>query len=385
MNSKLRRGLLSLGLVVIVIVVATYFWQRLKPAALPEGFVAGNGRIEATEVDIATRSAARLQEVLVKEGDFVEPGEVVARMDTQALEAELHQLLAKVKQAESASSTALAIAAQKHEAKGSATALVAQRRQARLTALAMVAQSESEVVFAEGELKRSEELVAKGFISAQRLSADKTRLQVARAALDAARSKVAEAEAAIEAAQSQTLETQSAIAASQSQVAESRASIEAAKAAADKIRTDIDDATLKAPRGGRVQYRTAEPGEVLPAGGKVLTVLDLSDVYMSFFLPTTVAGKVAIGAEVRLVLDAIPQYVIPAKISFVDSAAQFTPKAVETSSERQKLVFRCKAQIDQEVLRKYRTQVKTGLPGVAYVTLDAAAQWPEQLQVKLPQ
>jgi len=168
-------------------------------------------------------------------------------------------------------------------------------------------------------------------------------------------------------------------------VAESRASIEAAKAAADKIRTDIDDATLKAPRGGRVQYRTAEPGEVLPAGGKVLTVLDLSDVYMSFFLPTTVAGKVAIGAEVRLVLDAIPQYVIPAKISFVDSAAQFTPKAVETSSERQKLVFRCKAQIDQEVLRKYRTQVKTGLPGVAYVTLDAAAQWPEQLQVKLPQ
>lgn len=86
--------------------------------------------------------------------------------------------------------------------------------------------------------------------------------------------------------------------------------------------------------------------EKVPAGGKLLTIVDLSDVGMTFFLPETVAGKVAIGSEVRLVLDAVPQYVIPAKVSFVDSTAQFTPKAVETTSERRKLMFRSKAQID---------------------------------------
>lgn len=385
MSTKARRLIFFLAIAALALAAGIHAWQRSRPAALPAGFVAGNGRIESTAVDIATKSAGRVREVLVKEGDFVAPGAIVARMDTQTLVAEFQQLQAKVKHAESASSTATAVAAQRQEDMASAAALVTQRRQAKATALATVTQSESEVAFAERELKRSEELVARGLITEQRLEADRNRLQVARAALTAARSRVAEAQAAIETAQSQTLETQSAIEASRSQVAESESSIDAAIAATEKIKADIADATLRAPRGGRVRYRTAEPGEVLPAGGKVLTVLDLSDVYMSFFLPETVAGKVAIGAEARLVLDAAPEYVIPARISFVDSAAQFTPKAVETASERQKLAFRTRAQIDPEVLRKYRTQVKTGLPGVAYVRLDPAAAWPEHLQVKLPQ
>lgn len=383
MSTNTRRIVFFLVIAVLAILSGLYAWQQSRPAVLPAGFVAGNGRIESTEIDIATRSAGRVKEILCREGDFVEAGQIVARMDTQTLEAELHQLQAKVKQAESASSAS--IASQKLDAKAGAIALVEQRRQAKTTALAAVAQSESEVAFAESELQRSEELVAKGFITAQRLQGDKTKLEIARASLDAARSKVAEAQAAIAAAQSPALETQPAIAAYESQVSESESSIEAAIAATEKIKADMADATLRSPRAGRVQYRTAEPGEVLPAGGKLLTIVDLSDVGMTFFLPETVAGKVAIGSEVRLVLDAVPQYVIPAKVSFVDSTAQFTPKAVETTSERRKLMFRSKAQIDPELLRKYRTQVKTGLPGVAYVRLEATLPWPQDLQVKLPQ
>ncbi|KFB70543.1 MAG: putative efflux pump membrane fusion protein [Candidatus Accumulibacter phosphatis] len=383
MSTNTRRIVFFLVIAVLAILSGLYAWQQSRPAALPAGFVAGNGRIESTEIDIATRSAGRVKEILCREGDFVEAGQIVARMDTQTLEAELHQLQAKVKQAESASSAS--IASQKLDAKAGAIALVEQRRQAKTTALAAVAQSESEVAFAESELQRSEERVAKGFITAQRLQGDKTKLEIARASLDAARSKVAEAQAAIAAAQSPALETQPAIAAYESQVSESESSIEAAIAATEKIKADMADATLRSPRAGRVQYRTAEPGEVLPAGGKLLTIVDLSDVGMTFFLPESVAGKLAIGSEVRLVLDAVPQYVIPAKVSFVDSTAQFTPKAVETTSERRKLVFRSKAQIDPELLRKYRTQVKTGLPGVAYVRLEATLPWPQDLQVKLPQ
>ncbi|MQU09718.1 HlyD family efflux transporter periplasmic adaptor subunit, partial [Pseudomonas helleri] len=78
------------------------------------------------------------------------------------------------------------------------------------------------------------------------------------------------------------------------------------------------------------QLRVAQPGEVLGAGGRVLNLVDLSDVYMTFFLPETVAGKVALGSEVRILLDAAPHLVIPAKVSFVSSVAQFTPKTVET-------------------------------------------------------
>ena len=106
---------------------------------------------------------------------------------------------------------------------------------------------------------------------------------------------------------------------------------------------------------------------------------------MTFFLPTAAAGQVALGAEVRLVLDAAPQYVIPAKVSFVADVAQFTPKTVETASEREKLMFRVRAQIPPELLKKHITQVKTGLPGMAYVRLDPKPAWPARLQVKLPQ
>lgn len=148
---------------------------------------------------------------------------------------------------------------------------------------------------------------------------------------------------------------------------------------------DINDCTLKSPRDGRVQYRIAQPGEVLSAGGKVLNLLDLGDVYMTFFLPTAAAGRVRMGAEVRLVLDAAPQYVIPAQVSFVADVAQFTPKTVETAEERQKLVFRIKARIPADLLKKHIRSVKTGLPGIAYVRLDDRSEWPAHLQIRLPQ
>jgi HlyD family secretion protein len=161
-----------------------------------------------------------------------------------------------------------------------------------------------------------------------------------------------------------------------------RATVKAADATVARIRTDIDDSALTAPRAGRVQYRVAQPGEVLGAGGKVLNLVDLSDVYMTFFMPETIVGKLALGSEVRIVLDATPQDVVLARISFVASTAQFTPKTVETASERQKLMFRVKAQIDPALLRENLQQIKTGVPGVAWVKLDPQAPWPPELAVK---
>jgi HlyD family secretion protein len=301
----------------------------LRQEPLPLGFVTSNGRIEATEVDVATKLAGRLVEVLLQEGDRAQEGKVVARLDDDALQAQHRQAEAQLRQAQ----------------------------QEREHALAVVAQRESELDFAHRELQRQQRL-AKGerFVSEEQLDNAQTRVRTAEAALRAAKVQVVATEAAIEAAQ---------------------ASIE-------HIRVDITDSQLTAPRTGRVLYRLAEPGEVLGVGGKVLTILDLTDVYMVIFLPETVVGRVAMGAEARIVLDAAPEYVVPARVSFVAGRAQFTPKQVETRDAREKLSFRVKLRIDPELLRRYESLVKAGVPGVAYVRLDPEVAWPSYLAPALP-
>ncbi len=336
-------------------VIALLIWYELRPSGLGDGFASGNGRIEATEIDIATQLAGRVLEINVDEGDFVQPGQVLARMDTEVLQAQLTQAQAQVRQAENAILTAQAMVAMRESEKATAEAVVHQRR-AELTA-------------AQKRHKRTEALVASNAMARQQLDDDLAALQSAQAALAAARSQVLSADAGIAAAKSQVIEAQSAVEATQANVS--------------RLQADIRDSELKSDRVARVQYRVTQPGEVLGAGGKLLNLVDLADVYMTFFLPQRQAGRVAIGADVHLVIDAAPQYVIPAKVSYVASVAQFTPKSVETESEREKLMFRVKARLDPELLRKHMEQVKTGLPGMAYLKLDADAEWPEHLRINV--
>lgn len=352
--SKQVRGWIVTALVVAALGAGA--WWVLRPVGLGEGFASGNGRIEATEVDVATKLAGRVAEILVDEGDFVKTGQVVARMDTQVLQAQLAQAEAQVRQTENARLTA--------------QALVAQRQSEQATAEAVVGQREAELTAASKRFTRTEALVKRNALPQQQLDDDRAVMQSAQAALAASRSQVASAKAGIEAARSQVIEAESAI--------------EAARASVTRLAADIEDSLLKAPRDGRVQYRVAQPGEVLGAGGKLLNLVDLGDVYMTFFLPAPQAGRVTLGSEARLVIDAVPQYVIPAKVSYVASVAQFTPKTVETASEREKLVFRVKARIDPALLKQHITAVKTGVPGMAYLKLDEAATWPEHLEIKVP-
>ena len=346
------RTLLKIAAVVVIGAALYGLWLFLRPEGLPEGLASGNGRIEAVEIDIATKTGGRVEEILVDEGDFVKAGQVLAKMDTDVLEAELKQAEAQKHQAEVGIQTARHQVVQREAEKDAATSLVAQR--------------EAERDAADRQLKRTEPLAARGTVSQQVLDTDRSRFESANAAVSAAKAQVAAADAAIATAQSQVINAQ--------------ASVDAATATIERIQADIRDSTLRSPRDGRVQYRVAQPGEVLGAGGRVLNMVDLGDVYMTFFLPTEAAGRVRIGTEVRLVLDALPQYVIPAKATFVADVAQFTPKTVETASERQKLMFRVKAQIPPDLLQKYIRDVKTGLPGVAYVRISPDVEWPADLQ-----
>lgn len=325
-----RRLLVPLLLVVVLLAggYGGYSWWRAERDALPAGIVAGNGRLEAVQVDIAPKYAGRVSSIAADEGDLVTAGQLLATMDTSELSAQLDRAEAE---------TALA-------------------EESLAEAKAQVVQRQSELRLAEQELARAKTLVDRGHISRSVYDQRQSTRDVAQAVLGAARAKVATAEKQIAAAEAETR----------------------------RIQSQIDDSTLTTPTEGRVLYRLAEPGEVVGAGEALLTLLDLEDVYMEIFLPADDAARLALGAEARIVLDVLPDYSIPARVTFVSPEAQFTPKQVETLSEREKLMFRVKVTIPAELVAKRVQYVKTGIRGVAYVRVDPAASWPDRLTRPIP-
>ena len=280
----------------------------------------GNGRLESTEVQIAAKIPGRLAEVLVDEGDRVTKGQLLARMDTRTLEASRNQAEAEVLRA----------------------------RQTLAANEANVQLRQSEKLLASQELKRFRQLAQRGFASGQQLDQQQARFDTSNAAVVAA----------------------------QAQVAAARAAIHASEAQVAQLTSEIDDSSLRAPIDGVIQLRLAEPGEVLGSGGRVFMMIDPSDQYMNLYLPASVVGKLTVGAQARILLDALPDKPLPAKISFVAAKSQFTPKEVETRDERQKLVFRVKLRLtDPSAV----PQAKPGMPGAGYVR-TADVDWPANLQ-----
>lgn len=301
-----------------------FYWWRHSQSQLPSGIASGNGRIEADEIDIGTKFAGRIAEMFADQGDMVKAGQIVARMDTQDLAASLKKAEAQVQLSQRA---------------------IEETR-------ALVVQQETQVALAKQQLDRTTVLTRQGNATLELLDQRRQQMNASTALLIALTARVAQAEHAL---------------------AASRQDVELYK-------VNIADNTLVAPRDGRIQYRVANIGEVLPAGGKVFTMLDISYVYMDVYLPTGDAGKVKFGADARIVLNSYPNVAIPAKVSFIATQAQFTPKAVETKNERDKLMFRIRVRIEPDRLRARGDRVTSGLPGVAYIRFDPATAWPPQLQ-----
>ncbi|MBL8709059.1 MAG: HlyD family efflux transporter periplasmic adaptor subunit [Rhodospirillaceae bacterium] len=304
------------------------FWQQRQAEAVLSGFAVANGRIEVERVAVATKFPGRVAAIRVSEGDYVTAGSVVAEMDVAELQAELAEAQANERQAQ--------------EGIGKAEAEVGVR--------------EADLRLAEIELGRATTLQQKNAGPAAEVDRRRAQRDVARAALRGAHASVADAKAAANAAAARVL----------------------------RLEAVIADMTLTAPTDGRVEYRLVKPGEVLAAGGQVATLLDLADVHMVVFFPTAVAGRVGLGSEARIVLDAAPEFVIPARVSFVAAEAQFTPKFVETRTERDKLTYRIKVEIERDILVAYRDYVKAGLTGNAYLRVAPDAVWPDFLASRLP-
>ncbi|MCT8986896.1 HlyD family secretion protein [Shewanella phaeophyticola] len=331
MNNILKK-VIYIFVFIVLIFVFWWGWQYLQDPPLTDGLVSGNGRIEAVEVDVSTKIAGRVDTILAQEGDLVQEQQVVAQINTDQLRAQLLGAEANVASAESQVASALAT----------------------------IEQAKAEEVLTEQELSRAKELVKDNHISKETYDTRVSQVAVAKAALQAAKAGLVYRERMVD----------------------------AVKASTKEIQTQIDDCVLKSPVTGRVIYRLAEPGEVLGSGGKVLTMINLADVYMEIFVPSAQANRIAIGAEARIKLDVLNS-IIPATVSFVSPESQFTPKQVETISEREKLMFRVKVRIHQYLVQKHIEDVKTGVRGVAYIRLtplpgEQLTPWPDFLQQLLP-
>jgi HlyD family secretion protein len=300
-----------------------YAWFHAKPV-LPPGIVAANGRLEADQIDIATKFAGRVAQLFADEGDMVKAGQVVAMMDTRDLAASLKK----------------------------AQSLANQAEQVLGEAQANLAQQQTQVTLAKQELDRTTALVPRGFATLELLDQRRQQMSATTAALNAANARIAVAEHALAAAQHDV----------------------------ELYQVNIADNALVAPRDGRIEYRVTNVGEVLPAGGKVFTMLDTGYVYMDAYLPTAEAGRIKLGSDARIVLDAYPAHPIPAKVVFLATRAQFTPKTVETKDERDKLMFRLRVRIDPERLRERAEAVRSGLPGMTYLRTDPSVPWPPSLE-----
>jgi HlyD family secretion protein len=300
------------------------FWQAHRVAPLPAWIAMSNGRLEADPIDIATKFAGRVAELRADEGDRVAAGQVVALMDTRDLQQSLMRSEAQVEQAQR---------------------IIDQTR-------AALVHAQSATKLAQQEFARTQRLVKSGYATRELLDQRQQALDAAQAGEASAEHRVSEAERALV----------------------------AARHGAELVRVNIADNALVAPRDGRIQHRLANVGEVLAAGGKVFTMLDTAYVYMDVFLPTLQAGRVTIGADARVVLDAEPDRPLPAKVTFLADHAQFTPKMVETKSDRDRMMFRVRVRINPSPARDHAGEVRSGLPGVAYVKLDETQDWPEALK-----
>jgi len=322
------RRILLLGLVAVASFAAYQRWKSAHKSPVPEGIVFGNGRIESVQVDIAAKYGGRIKEIMAREGDLVETGQVLATMDTGEFEAQL----------------------------ANDKAIVAQNQEAASEVKTEITKRETELKFAELEYNRSRGLFSRKAIAREEYDLVESKRETAKATLAGAKAKLRTSEQAISAANAEAKRTQ----------------------------VKIDDATLKSPVKGRVLYRLAEPGEVVALGGKILTLINLNDIYMEIFLPAQEAARVKIGADARIVLDVRPEYAAQAKASYVSPEAQFTPKQVETRSERDKLMFRVKLNVPAEIVLPLIERIKTGVRGIGYVRLDDTVAWPAFLEKPFP-
>ncbi|MBE2894914.1 HlyD family secretion protein [Spirabiliibacterium falconis] len=315
-------------LLLLAVAGGAYWYFTQDKSTQYEGVSYSNGRLEFARMDVASLYPGRVERLTVSEGQHVQQGDILAELSSSTSSSQLQAAKAQQVRAEQAVSRAQA---------------EVQARKQQLT----VAQLELD----NAKKMRQERLISQSELEKRIAARD-----AAKAAVDV------------------TLAAQW----------EASAAVDAAKAQVEQASSVNEDMQVRAPQAGRVEYTIAEVGNVIPAGGKVVSLLNLNDVSMNLFFQAPVVNKIALNSEARIVLDGLDS-VFPAKVVYIAAQSQFTPKFVETAEEREKLVFKVKLKIDNETVAKIAPYLKGGMTGNGYVLTAPNASFPPELAVKLPQ
>lgn len=297
---------------------AAYRW--LTPPTLPEGLMYGGGRIEGTEVTVSSEVAARVIESGLVEGATVRLGEALVRLDEKDIEAQRDRARAE------------------REA--------ARRERERLAR--DLATAEHHFATARRDDQRYEALVREGTIPVQR------REQAANA--------LAEAEGRV--------------AALNVALTQANARIDALDKTVQLAESQLAKTVIAAPLSGTVLTKSIEVGELATPGRPIATLVDLERVELKIYVPEQEIGKLRLGNEARVRTDAFPDQYMAARVSRIDSQAQFTPRDIHMPDERVRLVFGVTLTLDNREGR-----LRPGMPADAWVRSNAATAWPSALIV----
>jgi HlyD family secretion protein len=353
---------LLIGLVAVAASAIWYIGFRVEP--LPEGLIQANGRIEGDHYTVASKVPGKVVEILVREGDSVKKDQVLARLDDA-------QVRAKVNQAEEA------VEALEAQLAAARTALDTLKKQVPLqveTAKAGVAHAEAALVAAKAsaeqaarDARRFQELLKKRTVDKHRAEQAQLAWKVARAeyatamaALTQARKRLAEAELGWEQVRTREQELKAL-----------EAQLEQARAALTEAKSVLDDLTIHAPAGGIVTTRIVDEGEVVAAGSPLFDIVDLDRLYLKVYIPEKEIGKVRLGLPARIYTDAFPDEPFAARVRYIASQAEFTPKEVQTPDERVKLVYAVKLYLEENPDHR----LTPGLPADAVIRWKEGAPW----------
>ena len=326
----------------------------------PEGTVFVSGRIDGDTVEISSKIPGRIVNLAVREGDSVEAGQVVAWLSSPQQEA-----IRDTQRARIVSSQRIVDQLQRDLAAYDEKITQAElyTKQAQMDAPGQVQQAEANVAVSKAELARWEEeleqaqmeakryppLAKTGAVAVQLSEQFQTKEQLALASVEAARKQVAASEAALQRAraQLQNIPIQEANRqtllrqrdAHKEQIASAQATVEADRAALRKIEADIADLTIHAPIAGTILTRSAEPGRVIQPGQTMLTMVDLSKLYLRGFVPQGEIGKVKVGQQAQVYLDSTPNEPVPAEVIRIDPQVMFTPENTYFKEDRVKQVM----------------------------------------------
>jgi HlyD family secretion protein len=391
-NSRQRKiRIIRIGVACALLLAALIIWRVVRVPDIPDSVVALSGRIEGDDSAIASKSSGRVLEVRFREGDHVNQGDVIATLDDEQIKARENQAQAAVEQAQ----------ARVASAEQQIAVLTQQLLQSKLQvtqsgqdAGGRVSQAEADLAAAESDLtqqqanlqlaefdreaytrlaqtgavsqRQGKEASSKADAQAAVVAASRRRVEAARGALMLAKSNLSNP--AIRNSQSVAVEHQ--IAQQKAEVSSAQFQLSQARAQLVEAQANRQDLIIRAPFEGTIISRTAEPGEVIATGTSLVTLIDLSKVYLRGFIPEGQVGKVKVGQEAHVFLDSDPNKPLEAYVSRIDPEATFTPESTYFRNDRVKQVVGVKLQ-----LKSGMGYAKPGLPSDGEILVQGD-KWP---------